>query len=609
MPQVKIDARIKTLLLSQRFRPAIVTWNRLEGRPRSEDFERSLKAEVRDPLWMLCRQWQFGEFQGEDAGSAMTTKVQVRTAPLNQYAAGGEDPTAYDASLPLETRVEREPIPFDLLTRAQMGRHWLKLIRPFGNNLPARYLERFGFVDPETELAAAQLRSDRQAWQTFTALKGRTVDGGRLMEAMRAKPDQHVAWLTTAIPNNTLHTRLAKAAQDFQAWFTRVYSQPETAADSAWADSYLEYQFACAAPAHAEGEQRTVLKAEQYHGGRLDWYSLDLASSDALQDMGGASIPQSIATDEAPLTFIPSPVEFPGMPNVRWWEFEDRKVDFGSIQPSTTDLATLILAEFGLVYANDWHVIPYRLRVGVLSEIMGMVVTDVFGVRTLVHPAVSSLDGERNQWGMFHLTPQNSEALDSRLFMPPVLGKSQESDPIESVVLARDEILNMVWGVEQTLPSLVHGGIDGYEAATAFKRLLTQQHPPPEVPRIETDAAIEYHLGSQVSENWIPFIPVHIPGSNREIRLQRAAMPRLLPGVPVPVEPRGVILRHGLEEDPAQPYFVHEEEVPRAGIIVTRAFQRARSSNGKIYTWLGRRKQTGRGQGSSGLAFDQVVSK
>jgi len=28
-------------------------WNRLEGRPRSADFERSLRAEVRDPLWFL----------------------------------------------------------------------------------------------------------------------------------------------------------------------------------------------------------------------------------------------------------------------------------------------------------------------------------------------------------------------------------------------------------------------------------------------------------------------------------------------------------------------------------------------------------------------------
>ena len=50
-----------------------------------------------------------------------------------------------------------------------------------------------------------------------------------------------------------------------------------------------------------------------------------------------------------------------------------------------------------------------------------------------------------------------------------------------------------------------------------------------------------------------------------------------------------------------QPYFVHEEEVPRAGVIVTRKFQRARGPNGEVFTWIGRRKETGRGEGASGL--------
>ena len=52
---------------------------------------------------------------------------------------------------------------------------------------------------------------------------------------------------------------------------------------------------------------------------------------------------------------------------------------------------------------------------------------------------------------------------------------------------------------------------------------------------------------------------------------------------------------------------MHEEEVPRAGVIVTRKFQRARGPNGEVFTWIGRRKETGRGEGASGLVFDQVV--
>ena len=74
---------------------------------------------------------------------------------------------------------------------------------------------------------------------------------------------------------------------------------------------------------------------------------------------------------------------------------------------------------------------------------------------------------------------------------------------------------------------------------TALERYFTAKNHLPEAVGIDTGAAIQYRLGTEVSENWIPFIPVHIPGSNREVRLQRAAMPRLIVEPPVPVEPRG----------------------------------------------------------------------
>jgi hypothetical protein len=94
----------------------------------------------------------------------------------------------------------------------------------------------------------------------------------------------------------------------------------------------------------------------------------------------------------------------------------------------------------------------------------------------------------------------------------------------------------------------------------------------------------------------------------REVQLQRAAMLRIIDGddqVPVPVRPRTSLLRHGL--DAHQPYFLHEEEVPRAGTRVSESFQRTRWRDGRVWVWLGVRKQTGRGEGSSGLAFDRIV--
>ena len=58
----------------------MTTWNRLEGRPRTIELERALRAEVRDALWMLTKQWQMGEFRGSDAGSPIV-REGTRSTP------------------------------------------------------------------------------------------------------------------------------------------------------------------------------------------------------------------------------------------------------------------------------------------------------------------------------------------------------------------------------------------------------------------------------------------------------------------------------------------------------------------------------------------------
>jgi hypothetical protein len=113
-----------------------------------------------------------------------------------------------------------------------------------------------------------------------------------------------------------------------------------------------------------------------------------------------------------------------------------------------------------------------------------------------------------------------------------------------------------------------------------------------------------------VPENWIPFIPVHVPGDNREIQLQRAAMPRVLPGVATAkVQPLTMLLREGLDLPKPATYFIHEEEVPRAGARMTQYYEQARWTSGRVFTWFRAQKQTGRGEGQSGLGFDRLVDK
>jgi hypothetical protein len=117
-PNLHITDAFRLVLAPRDPTPVVRGWNRLEGRPRSADLERSLRAEVRDPLWFLARQWQFGEFEGEDAGSPIDARIAYETTALDGYGVA-DQVLGYQNELPLETRAHREPVPFDLLLHIQ----------------------------------------------------------------------------------------------------------------------------------------------------------------------------------------------------------------------------------------------------------------------------------------------------------------------------------------------------------------------------------------------------------------------------------------------------------------------------------------------------------
>src|SRR3954466_3608610 len=111
MPRPPVIAELPEALLQRRF-PTVTVWNRLEGRPRTTEFDRELKAEVRDALWMLTRQWQLGEFRGSDAGSPVFAKLRVDSSTLTRYRPGDAGPVGpFDQATPLEAQVEQRPVP------------------------------------------------------------------------------------------------------------------------------------------------------------------------------------------------------------------------------------------------------------------------------------------------------------------------------------------------------------------------------------------------------------------------------------------------------------------------------------------------------------------
>ena len=633
-------------------------WNRLEPRPRETDFNRALRSEVHDGLWFLTRQWQFGELEGEDTGSAIFAKVKLESTKITKYQNGTNQAEGYSDAIPLEARVEREPVVYDFQTRARAASQWMKILKKHGNafnatspatpfsasNYKELFMTNYGFEMPSIDLEndaldvtleKMRVKSMKKATQVLDALQERSFDGVACLEALLSggrNPLVIPAGWENAGDASHLPFVQAAAAQ-FVAWFEALYSLPASEADRTWIDEKLEYQFACALPNVADDDS-TILRAEEYYHGQLDWYAFDIDSqADTHHGLSAVTAEEKDAvTKTEVLTVMPTPVEFAGMPNHRWWAFEDGSVDLTNIKSESTDIAKVLLTEFALMYSNDWFVVPYTVDAGTLTEVKGIVVTDVFGEKTYINPATQGHSQEWSGWGMFNLTmndaPEDSDP-DIRLFIPPVVSKIQESEPVEAVAFVRDEMANMVWGIETRVPDLLGQGTDGHAAANNYLNALNKMAKDAGYVTTEpllgnsTNAPLKYELGNTVPENWIPFQPVHKPGSNRAIQLQRASLPRFLMDGFQPVRAQTEIARPGMKNDPAEmvspfvnpsrneqqePYFIHEEEIPRSGIVVKATHQRVRWYDGSIVNWYGRRKETGRGEGSSGLRFDTVIT-
>lgn len=597
--------------LQSRELPSVTVYNRLEGRPRTAAFDRSLRAEVRDPLWMLTRQWQLGEFEADDAGSAIVTQLHLRRTTLTEMGAREFPVVPFADDLPLETRVERRPlllrlggVPLSLDLRLALGRRWERLLAEPGLTADhaAAFRTAYPFREPDPDNAAdAGLAAHRSVWEAYAAVAGRALDGGALLEHLTTEPPGLAHDGVAGIPDAD-KPELEDRGRRLVAWFgDLVVSAAEGEAD-AWDPQRLEYRFRAAGPDGDGGTRRYV--AEEYHGGRLDWWAFDrdLGDTAPLEEPGAEVV-------ETTASAIPAPVTFEGMPATRWWAFEDGRTNLGAVDASTTDIATLLFCEFALVYANDWFLVPVPMPTGSIAQVRGLAVTTVFGERFWITPAGSGDDDTWQRWSMFSTSLVGPGEADTSLLVLPVAAKVQNGPAFEEVALVRDEMANMVWALERTVPSPAGGGMPGSLAAgetTSYHLRLGSAAPVPATD--ERVADVRYEVMSSVPENWIPFVPTHVPGSNRQVQLQRAAMPRIVPGLPVTrVEPRTALMRVGRDELVPEGYHLHEEEVGRAGTVVTQSFQRTRALGGRAVVWVGAGRTVGRGEGSSGLAFDRLV--
>jgi hypothetical protein len=166
-----------------------------------------------------------------------------------------------------------------------------------------------------------------------------------------------------------------------------------------------------------------------------------------------------------------------------------------------------------------------------------------------------------------------------------------EGPVLEEVMLLRDELANVAWAVERRLESPLEVGVE-----TA--KDVVDLAPPPPAPR---DAPL-YRLATPVPAHWVPLLPVQVTPGSADVRLARGAVLDL-DGAPHAVPARARLLDVG---DPAGRLLIPEEEVPREGVVVRRSYHAARWYDGRLFVWAGNRASVGRGEASSGLAFDAL---
>jgi hypothetical protein len=621
---------------------SITWWNRLEPRPRAPQVAETLAAEVRDPLWFLARQWQLGEFRGEDAGSPAVVRLTTRLTRPAAWASPGGDVTL--GTGPVEPVVLGEAFGADLATRVELGHTFLALlgdryapaavpaavvtdvraafsVRPWtavravgrafrvtdaalaadvaSGGLPSAALVA-AFADAGLTLDVASPVADLGAGRVLVtdALRGDrwavAVAGDVVTADVAVVPDEAaaafalvcagravdgVAVLAAAPGAAPLATPEAVAAvADLRQWVARVFGAVSAAPAPPAAWSVDELRYDVRLRGADGAGAGLELSARPDADGDLDWYAFDVAGSSG----GGAVVTESTSA-------LPGHVRFRGMPNARWWDFETAGADFGAVVPDRRDLAKLVVVDFMLVHGNDWFLLPYQQPVGTLCTVASLLVHDVFGDAFLVPRADASPadppSGER--WSMFSTT--TPDGLAPFFLLPPTAGTAAlPSDPLERVRFGRDEMANLVWAVEQVTENGVGAPWPGHEREQAVRAAVPDERRPP-------DAVLRYRLMTPTPEHWVPFVPAVADAARGRVTLQRAAMPTTEGGL---TEPAGRLLR-GTDD-------LHEETLPRTGLTVTRTAVRARTPDGTTLLWQVRRLTPGTGESTSGLTFDRA---
>ena len=534
-------------------------WTRLEPQSLSGEPEAGVEMRIADALWMLGRQWQMGEFRGEDCGTPVSVRMEARSRPLSALRPGGpEGPTPPEPLQPgrvFEPRIEAAGSALPALRdRAEAGAALVAALGPLGWSGEAQLLEDCAF---DLDALGLQASGPDAAWRLIAR---HHPDGEAAAVALEAgSPD----WLQGE-PED-----VRDAAADWLGWYRRNVSPPPQQASS-WHPDRLEYRFALQA---GTGNDARTLVAPCHLGGPVDWFSFDLGAGRGLGLDGDGDGERRHETH-----VHASRLRYVGMPAPRLWQFEDGLVNLGVTDVQSNALARLVFLEYATIYGTDWLIAPIDLPRGSLVEITSVSYRTTFGEEVVVKAADDRLASER-----FRLyRTDGPDGAEAAFILPPNGRAPLHGDAREEVVFARDETANLVWAIERS-----------FEGADGLARDRSAETPPlaPPAP-LQPGAHDAWTLEIRPPEHWIPMVP--IPTDRQG----------------------GFILRKGSFDgtDHARgrllaptPFNLEDEEVPREGIRVRRIPAVLRDEDGSLHRWTTFRVTAAWGESRSRLEYDRTA--
>lgn len=562
---------------------SITTWTRLEPRSRTDDMKPSLEGRVFDPAWLLGRQWQVGEFVGDDAGSPVVGEVQVLSNSFAAYQSGTAQPAVY-GQLPLDAQAGPEPRgTMTAFESGEAGAQLVILLASYGCSATgiADLIGQHPLGAPPPGI------TDSQGASFLGVLTGRLPDAVRLEPIVRQAVATGIVPPSVGIPSSDNNAFLS-AAKDWVGWLDGLILRAAGDGD-AWIDASLDHRFTIGV-SQPSGNPIAIV-ASSWDGERFDWYDVDVDPTVTAPSASNPLLKGTVASQASGLSTVngpPVPLSYPGMPPHRWWQFDEGHVNFAQIAAAKDDLARMLVVEFASIYSNDWYLWPVRLPVNALHTVQSLRVTNTFGETTSIGPAGSGTGiSVAGDWCIFRcaVRGQSQPSAFSGLLLPAALADEQRSSVLEEVILLRDEIAELAWAIEGTVAGADSRALDRHSASVADPA----QSPPRNTGSSSDSSPLQYQLASKVPAYWFPLAPD---------QSGKPLFNRLLIGG---IQPWGTILR------PGQSLTIRQEEVPREGAVVRRNYHLVRGVDGAVLVWVGRTKSAGRGEGSSALCYDSAI--